>query len=704
MVRFCDHLIGEIRFRIDRRNPSYFAVEARWFTNVRLTENTLPTPLALTLWLRNKAILNSKALMKTSTGIKRFGISTALAMVALLIPPFSAQASAPSWVDFDDSESAPYVGSKSQPYVNDISTVHAVGSNYYFFRGPELYIFDPATPATPPQLVAITPPRRHTDTPTGNKLETYQVGSLLVYSGTTGVWVFDTTDGNSYEILDGATQLSNLKSLHEFNGVHVMVAQIQGSTTGTGWGIYSVDLTTRSGTPETYSATLRKSTSFVINSYGGFASSDDLLFFSEGNPDASLWVMDTEWDSEALVDLNDGSNTQAGNLVLIGDTLGFKARVSTIQSDQGHFFLLDTSGINATSVDGTVESLIREGDSRLTQLFQLNSSPFNVSQTLGLRDRYIVIGSQNGSAHVWDLETSEMSVLIETGTNWGFKMKPYVVTGHEYVLIAIGTELRGYDPTDGAFITPAPALNEIASNLPIYESSVMDANGDGNSNFAAIGFGTWGTDQRWFFAPIDTSFAPGGDTSEETSAPTPYTGPVLSSFSTRTLDPCIATAVRITGSNLLGAKPSIQGREVTVLENTDTKLVLAFPKGLTAATGENLIVASNAGTLTFQNAFDISEGSCAQEESKGRWTQLQSDGKTVKMYAKDPIGDGKIQFFKDGKEIAWINAVDESDPKLSFASGFPYLVRSVELNEGKNRFEIKLDGVRVWRATYVPKG
>jgi hypothetical protein len=74
------------------------------------------------------------------------------------------------------------------------------------------------------------------------------------------------------------------------------------------------------------------------------------------------------------------------------------------------------------------------------------------------------------------------------------------------------------------------------------------------------------------------------------------------------------------------------------------------------------------------------------------------------MYAKDPIGDGKIQFFVDGKEIAWINAVDEADPKLRFAKNFGYLVRSVELNEGKNRFEIRLDGVRVWRATYVPRG
>ena len=139
--------------------------------------------------------------------------------------------------------------------------------------------------------------------------------------------------------------------------------------------------------------------------------------------------------------------------------------------------------------------------------------------------------------------------------------------------------------------------------------------------------------------------------------------------------------------------------------NTDTKLVLEFPSGLTPGNNVDLVINSSSGTLTHQDAFDIPAGVCAAEVSKGRWTKLQADGTAVKMYAKDPVGDGKIQFFVDGREIAWVNAVDESDPKLvAAASGYPYLVRSVELKPGKNRFEIKLDGVRVWRTTYVPKG
>ena len=187
-------------------------------------------------------------------------------------------------------------------------------------------------------------------------------------------------------------------------------------------------------------------------------------------------------------------------------------------------------------------------------------------------------------------------------------------------------------------------------------------------------------------------------------SPAPYTGPHLQEFSSRTLDVCTPKSITITGVRLSDVTASVQGKSVTVLENTATKLVLAFPAGLTPAQDVDLVINSSSGTLTHQDAFDIPADTCDTELSKGRWTQLQSDGKTVKMYAKDPIGDGKIQFFVDGKEIAWVNAVDEADPKLSFASSNPYLVRSVELKPGKNRFEIKLDGVRVWRATYVPKG
>jgi subtilisin family serine protease len=77
----------------------------------------------------------------------------------------------------------------------------------------------------------------------------------------------------------------------------------------------------------------------------------------------------------------------------------------------------------------------------------------------------------------------------------------------------------------------------------------------------------------------------------------------------------------------------------------------------------------------------------------------------AKMYAKNPIGQGKVQFYLNGREIAWIRAVDETDPKLRLVSegpmaGIAYLVRTVNLAGGKNALEIYLNGERLRRTAY----
>ena len=82
------------------------------------------------------------------------------------------------------------------------------------------------------------------------------------------------------------------------------------------------------------------------------------------------------------------------------------------------------------------------------------------------------------------------------------------------------------------------------------------------------------------------------------------------------------------------------------------------------------------------------------------WTKNLNDG-SVKIYAKNIVGEGKIQFMVNGKEVAWVRANDETDAKLREANGFYYLVRTVRLVPGqKNALEIYLDGERIWRAAY----
>jgi hypothetical protein len=83
------------------------------------------------------------------------------------------------------------------------------------------------------------------------------------------------------------------------------------------------------------------------------------------------------------------------------------------------------------------------------------------------------------------------------------------------------------------------------------------------------------------------------------------------------------------------------------------------------------------------------------------WTKRISETE-AKIYARNPIGAGKVQFFVNGKEVAWIRAEDSSDRKLRrAANGFSYLVRTINLEPGKNRIEIQVDGVRQRFVTYT---
>jgi hypothetical protein len=96
-------------------------------------------------------------------------------------------------------------------------------------------------------------------------------------------------------------------------------------------------------------------------------------------------------------------------------------------------------------------------------------------------------------------------------------------------------------------------------------------------------------------------------------------------------------------------------------------------------------------------------GTAGNTGALATWTSNQNDG-TVKMYAKNVVGAGKVQFMLNGVEIAWVRAASTADSKLRLAGaeGAAYLVRTVDLVEGKkNILEIYVDGVRTTRTAYT---
>lgn len=188
------------------------------------------------------------------------------------------------------------------------------------------------------------------------------------------------------------------------------------------------------------------------------------------------------------------------------------------------------------------------------------------------------------------------------------------------------------------------------------------------------------------------------------SAPA-FAGPILSGVAGSPAAAVAGGRVTISGSQLGSVSgATIGGVEAEVLETNDGSISIRVPAGLAPGVYD-LVLESSVGKVTIQGAVRVES---LLDRPSGAWTRaLQPEVgqvETVKMYFKNPVGVGKVQFKVNGREIAWVNATELDDPKLRTRSnGELYLVRTVELKPGKNALEIYVDGERIWRAAYTLK-
>lgn len=136
---------------------------------------------------------------------------------------------------------------------------------------------------------------------------------------------------------------------------------------------------------------------------------------------------------------------------------------------------------------------------------------------------------------------------------------------------------------------------------------------------------------------------------------------------------------------------TIGGKSTRIVSNTATSLTLEIPADL-AGGRYDVSYTFAGGEVTRQLGATVIDHSV--------WTKRLSDSQ-AKLYAKNVAGAGKVTFNLNGREIAWVNAVDASDPKLRKANGDHYLVRTVNLKAGKNVLEIFVDGIRERRTVYT---
>ena len=187
-----------------------------------------------------------------------------------------------------------------------------------------------------------------------------------------------------------------------------------------------------------------------------------------------------------------------------------------------------------------------------------------------------------------------------------------------------------------------------------------------------------------------------GSSTEDVVSTPPYTGPVLQAPGA-TKPVAAGGKLIIPGSNLSGVSSvEIGGQASQVVVNSDSELEVVIPAGL--APGKyDIIVVSDSGRLTVQDGLTISAGAATTPSGDLKPSTRLKEDNTVKVYLFNVIGNGKVQIFLNGKEIAWINPKDSTDPKLKD----DYFVRTLKLDDGKNIITVVRDGVQVSRKAYT---
>jgi len=180
------------------------------------------------------------------------------------------------------------------------------------------------------------------------------------------------------------------------------------------------------------------------------------------------------------------------------------------------------------------------------------------------------------------------------------------------------------------------------------------------------------------------------------ATPPPYTGPMI----TPPAGVIAASAggkVTIPGSRLGGvSKVEIAGLDAQVTVNSDGSIEITLPRGLAAGVYD-LVITSSSGRLTVQGAIRITGAASGATASgvagEARPSTRMFAENTLKVWVFDAVGAGKVQIKLNGREVAWVNAASNDDPKLRDG----YLVRTLTLAAGKNVIEVYVDGERVSR-------
>lgn len=138
------------------------------------------------------------------------------------------------------------------------------------------------------------------------------------------------------------------------------------------------------------------------------------------------------------------------------------------------------------------------------------------------------------------------------------------------------------------------------------------------------------------------------------------------------------------------------GSQQLFFSKTDTGYTILLPANLNAASQLTVSLITTSGQVN----LTIEPQARARPLDNKVDSVIKRTGNSARVVLYDLVDSGKTQIFVNGKEIAWIRATSNTDPKLRSAPQGHYLVRSFELQTGKNVIEVVQQGERVRRVAY----
>ena len=176
----------------------------------------------------------------------------------------------------------------------------------------------------------------------------------------------------------------------------------------------------------------------------------------------------------------------------------------------------------------------------------------------------------------------------------------------------------------------------------------------------------------------------------------PFTGPVITTVEPNQV--AAGASIKLSGEKLgLVDSLEIDGVPLEMEQGETGELLAMIPAGIEPGQ-KDLVVGYGGAEVKVQNSLEVVAAPAALSSSVRAGTKRTGD--SARIAAHNLVGAGKVQFFFNDEEIAWVRAVDGSDPKLSDHPTGAYLVRTRDLVEGKNVIEVYLNGERIRRVAY----